>query len=90
MAPLPAEVELARSIIPLSILGILGSKPVILCQDREMVQALELQDQLASHLVQNGRTEHQGIQILLRSSSNFQPDRVLYDCLAFRPTKNTG
>jgi hypothetical protein len=24
---------------------------------------------------------------LLRSSSNFQPDRVLYDCLAFRPTE---
>jgi nitrogen PTS system EIIA component len=80
--------ELARSIIPLSILAIPGSKPVILCQDREMVQALESQDQLVSNLVQNGRTEHQGIQILLRSSSNFQPDRVLYDCLAFRPTKN--
>ena len=81
--------ELARSIIPLTILAIPGSKPVILCQDREMVQALESQDELASHLVQNGRTEHQGIQILLRSSSNYQPDRVLYDCLAFRPTKNT-
>jgi PTS system nitrogen regulatory IIA component len=82
--------ELARSIIPLSILAIPGSKPVILCQDREMVQALESQDELVSHLVQNGRTEHQGIQILLRSSSNYQPDRVLYDCLAFRPTKNTS
>lgn len=83
-------VELARFIIPLSILAIPGSKPVILCQDREMVQALESQDDLASHLVQNGRTEHQGIQILLRSSSNYQPNRVLYDCLAFRPTKNSS
>jgi len=82
--------ELARSIIPLSILAIPGSKPVILCQDREMVHALESQSELASHLVQNGRTEHQGIQILLRSSSNFQPDRVLYDCLALRPTKNSS
>jgi hypothetical protein len=54
------------------------------------VQALESQDDLASQLVKSGRTEHQGIQILLRSSSNFQPDRVLYDCLAFRPTKNTS
>ena len=82
--------ELARFIIPLSILAIPGSKPVILCQDREMVHALESQDELVSHLAQNGRAEHQGIQILLRSSSNFQPDRVLYDCLAFRPTKNTS
>jgi len=82
--------ELARFIIPLSILAIPGSKPVILCQDREMVHALESQDDLASHLVKDGRTERQGIQILLRSSSNYQPDRVLYDCLAFRPTKNSS
>jgi len=38
--------ELARFIIPLSILAIPGSKPVILYQDREMVQALESQDEL--------------------------------------------
>ncbi len=82
--------ELARFIVPLSILSIPGSKPVVLCQDREMVQALESQDDLASHLVQNGRTERQGIHILLRSSSNFQPDRVLYECLAFRSVKNAS
>ena len=82
--------ELARFIIPLSILAIPGSKPVILCQDREIVHALESQDHLTSHLAQNGRTEHQGIQILVRSSSNFQPDRILYDGLTFKPTKNTS
>jgi len=82
--------ELARFIVPLSILSIPGSKPLILCQDREMVQALESQDELASQLVQNGRVERQGIQILLRSSSNFQADRVLYDCLAFRSAKNAS
>lgn len=80
--------EFARFIIPLSILAIPGSKPVVLCQDREMVHALESKDDLASHLVRDGRAEHQGIQILLRSSSNYQPDRVLYDCLAFRPAKS--
>ena len=82
--------ELARFIIPLSILSIPGSKPLILCQDREMVQALESNNDLASHLLQDGRAEHHGIQILLRSSSNYQPDRVLYECLAFRPTKNAS
>ena len=85
---LPAE--LARFIVPLSILTIPGSKPIVLCQDRDLVHALESQDQLASQLIQNGRAEHEGIQVLLRSSSNYQPDRVLYDCLAFRPTRNTS
>jgi len=82
---LPAD--LARFVIPLSILAVPGSKPVILCQDRELVAALESMEQLVSQLTQAGRTEHEGIQVLLRSSSNYQPDRVLYDCLAFRAAK---
>lgn len=79
--------DLARSIIPLSILVVPGSKPIILCQEGDLVQSLETHEQLAERLLQNGRTEHQGIQVLLRSTSHFQPDRVLYDCLAVRPTK---
>jgi len=85
---LPAE--LARSIIPVSILAIPGSKPIILCQDRELVQLLEASEQLSSQLVQNGHAEQNGIQVVLRASSNYQPDRVLYECLAFRPSKSTS
>lgn len=80
--------ELVRNLIPLSILAMPGSKPIILCQDRELVSALEGQTQLTSQLGQNGHAEHQGIRLLLRSYSNYQPDRILYDCLALRPTKN--
>lgn len=80
--------DFTRSIVPLSILMIPGSKPIILCQDRDLVQSLETQEQLVSHLIENGRAEHQGVQVLFRSSSHFQPDRVLYDCLAVRPTKS--
>jgi mannitol/fructose-specific phosphotransferase system IIA component (Ntr-type) len=76
--------DLSRSIVPLSILSIPGAKPIVLCLDRDLVPALEGQEQLVSQLVEHGRSEHQGIQVLLRSSSNFQPDRVLYECLAFR------
>lgn len=79
--------DLARAIMPLSVLAIPGSKPIILGQDREMVLALEGYEQLASQLVQNGRAEHNGIQVVLRTSSQYQPDRVLYECLAFRPGK---
>ena len=85
---LPAE--FAHSIIPLSIVAVPGSKPIILCQDAEMVRALEAQEQLASQLIQNGRAEHNGVQVLLRSSSNYQPDRVVYDCLAFKSIQSSS
>jgi hypothetical protein len=67
-------------------------KPLVLCQDRDLVGMLETQDTLAARLAQSGRTEHQGIQILLRSSAIYQPDRVVYECLAYRSgeTKHTG
>jgi mannitol/fructose-specific phosphotransferase system IIA component (Ntr-type) len=82
--------DLARAIVPVSILAIPGTKPIILSQDREMVQALEGDEQLSSHLVQNGRAERNGIQVVLRASSHYQPDRVLYECLAFRPNKSSS
>ena len=85
---LPAE--LAQTVIPLSILAIPGSKPIVLCQDQELVNALEGEEQLVAHLVQNGRAEHGGVQVLLRSSSNYQPDRVVFDCLAFRVAKGVA
>jgi hypothetical protein len=78
--------DLARTVIPLSILAIPGSKPIVLCQDLELVKALEAEGQLVPQLVQNGRADHGGVQVLLRSSSNYQPDRVVYDCLAVKST----
>ena len=58
--------------------------PVVLCQDRELVLLLESQDQLAHQLAQQGRAAHHGVQVLLRDSTTYQRDRVVYDCLAFR------
>ena len=76
--------EIARALIPLSILAIPGSKPIVLCQDRDVVAALEVKEQLAARLAEKGSAEQNGIQVFLRSSSSYQPDRVLYDCLALR------
>jgi mannitol/fructose-specific phosphotransferase system IIA component (Ntr-type)/uncharacterized coiled-coil protein SlyX len=81
--------ELARHLIPVSILVVPGSRNVILCQDRELVQALEGQNQFVAQLAQHGQAEQAGIRLLLRSYSNYQPDRILYDCLALRPPKNS-
>ena len=82
---LPAD--LLRSVIPLSILCLSAGKSVVLSQDRELVEILEAHEALRDDLAQQGRSEHQGIHILLRTTSTFQPDRVLYECLAFRPEK---
>jgi hypothetical protein len=34
--------------------------------------------------VEKSRAEFPGIHVLLRSLSNYQPDRVVYECFAFR------
>ena len=77
--------DLARIVAPVSIVAIPGAKPIVLAQDREVVQALEAAPNLVSQLAEKGRAEHQGMQVLLRSLSNYQPDRVVYECFAFRP-----
>lgn len=79
--------ELARLVVPLSIVVIPGMKPIVLCQDADLVAALETHEQLAAQLTQRGRAECDGIQVLLRSSSNYQPDRVVCECLAIKPVK---
>ena len=84
-AAIPAD--LLRSVIPLSILCMPAGNPVVLSQDRELVEILERHAALRDDLAQQGRSEHQGIHILLRTTATFQPDRVLYECLAFRPEK---
>ena len=55
--------EIARALIPLSILAIPGSKPIVLCQDRDVVAALEGQEQWAAHLAEKGSAEQNGIQV---------------------------
>ena len=77
-------VEVANSLKPVSIVVIPGLRPIVLCQDSEIVSALEFQEHLAAQLAQQGRTEHQGFHVLVRSHAAYQPDRVVYDCLAYK------
>jgi mannitol/fructose-specific phosphotransferase system IIA component (Ntr-type) len=82
VAPLP--VDLVRLAAPVSIVFVPGAKPIVLAQDREMVAALEAAPNLIPQLADKSRAEYQGLHLLLRSLSNYQPDRVVYECLAFR------
>lgn len=83
-------VEVARSMATLSILSVPGLKPVVLSQDAELVRVLESNGQLVNQLSQAGRAESQGVEILLRCSSSFQPDRTLYECLAVKTVAKSG
>lgn len=83
-------IEFARSMVTLSVLAVPGQKPVVLSQDAELVRALEANGQLVSQLSQNGRSESQGLEILLRCATTFQPDRTMYECLAVRTVAKNG
>jgi mannitol/fructose-specific phosphotransferase system IIA component (Ntr-type) len=77
-------------IIPLSIVAIPGTGAIVLCQDRDLVHLLESQAQLVQQLAQDGRATYPGFQLLLRSSSGYQPDRTVYECFAFKTGDKAG
>jgi nitrogen PTS system EIIA component len=79
---LPAD--LVQRAIPVSVVVVPGSKPIILGQDRELIQTLESAPNLVPQLAEKGRAEFQGVHLLLRSLANYQPDRVVYDCFAMK------
>jgi mannitol/fructose-specific phosphotransferase system IIA component (Ntr-type) len=83
-AAAPPSADLARLVAPVSIVAVPGGKPIVLAQDRDIVQALEAAPNLIPQLAEKGRVEHQGLHLLLRSFANYQPDRVVYECFAFR------
>ena len=80
----PLTLDFNTHLTPLSIVVIPGSKPVILCQDRDLVTSLEAHEFPALNLFQQGRIDHQGIRLFLRASSNYEPDRMVHECLAIR------
>ena len=80
----PLPLDLSTNLTPLSIVMVPGFKPFILCQDRDLVAALETHEFPATRLLQNGRIDHQGIHLFLRASAHYQPDRTVHECLAIR------
>ena len=71
-------------LIPFSLVTAPGVQSIVLALDRSLVAALELEEIPAAHLLSAGQIEHQGFQILLRSSLKYEPDRVLHECFAFQ------
>jgi nitrogen PTS system EIIA component len=75
---------IAHSILPVSILVMPGMKPVVLAQDRELVEAVELITTLSDDLEKSGHSGKGEINIVLRSSEHYASGRVLHECIAFR------
>jgi len=82
-APLSLD-SIARSILPVSILISPGAKPVVLAQDREMVESLEAMPTLAEDLEKSGHSAKGDINVVLRSSEHYAASRVMHECIAFR------
>src|ERR1035437_5389413 len=75
------------TILPLTVLAVPEAKSVVLAQSRELVGLLESFPGLADALARQGYADANGYRILSRSFVNFQPDRVLYDCLAIKTSE---
>ena len=75
------------TVLPLTVLTIPGAKPVVLAQNRELISLLESLPGLADALSRQEQVSAGSYRVLGRSFVNFQPDRVLYDCLAIKTSE---
>jgi len=84
---------LPEMFIPFMILSMNGGKVVVLSQDNGILAALEAEKDLSSVLKRENSFSIGGISIVVRQTSSFMQDRVLYDCIAVRQhfeTANTN
>lgn len=88
-AAVPAAPGLALTgmlIEPVTIVAGPGMRPVILTQNRELLEVLDVNPGWVDALVQRGSHEQAAWRILRRGSTQFQGDRIMHECLAIRPT----
>ena len=76
----------SKHITVLSVLIIPNAKTVILAQDKDLVVHLEQIADLGTQLAPCNQIERAGYRILPRTVTSYQPDRLLYECLAIKLT----
>jgi PTS system nitrogen regulatory IIA component len=82
VAAIPAP-DLANLVVePVTIVAGPGMKPIVLAQDRSLVEALEAAPGLVDGIVSNSSFQSGGWRIMKRGAVAYQGDRVTYDCLA--------
>jgi PTS system nitrogen regulatory IIA component len=73
-----------KHITVLSVLIIPNAKPVLLAQDKDLVVHLEQIADFGTQLARCNQIDQAGYRILSRTVTSYQPDRLLYDCLAVK------
>jgi PTS system nitrogen regulatory IIA component len=87
VAAIPAY-DLANLIVePVTIITGPGLKPIVLAQDRHLVEYLDSAPDLVQRLGEVGIFQNGGWRILKRGETTYQGDRILYDCLAIRAAR---
>ena len=81
---LPSDVLSTLDLIALSILIVPGGRPVVLAQDKDIIGQVESAQDLVAQLASRVPFDRAGYRIITRSVSSFQPDRLLYDCIAVK------
>jgi mannitol/fructose-specific phosphotransferase system IIA component (Ntr-type) len=81
--PIPDALT-ALSLIPFSVIVVPGAKTLVLAQDKELIAQVETGPDVAVPLAALTPFEQAGYRIITRSVSGFQPNRLLYDCIALK------
>jgi mannitol/fructose-specific phosphotransferase system IIA component (Ntr-type) len=75
---------------PLTIVTGLDQKPVILAQNAELVTMFENSPQLTDAIATKGVYEQNGWRVISKSSSHYQANRSLYECIAVKVIVNNS
>ncbi len=75
---------------PLMIIAGPGIRTVVLTQNPELADLTKDDETLAAAITDKSWHELNGWRIVRRSSTNYQGERVVYDCFAIQPVKTTS
>jgi len=80
--------DLANLVVePVTIVTAPGIKPVVLAQNRKLVEALDSAAGLVEGVASSGLFQNGGWRIMKRGTVTYQGDRVAYECLAIATAK---
>lgn len=73
---------------PVTIVAGINQKPIILSQNKELVDILDKSNQIIESINAKGFFEQSGWRIIKRSSEDYQANRSLYECIAVKILMN--
>lgn len=82
--------DLANLVVePVTIVAGPGIRPIVLAQNRKLVEALDSAAGLVDGIASSGLFQNNGWRIMKRGAVTYQGDRVAYDCLAIATARNS-